>query len=368
MKTYPLKSLIIEEAIQLQFKLVDSVTKEFKGSEILTRGDLGVVPGLNQPQTTYKVEKVLANFFEAEAAMLVRGAGTMAIRLALHAVMKPTNTLLVHKAPIYPTTKTSIEMMSLKTVEADFNNLDEVRKILKEHQIDAALVQFTRQKPEDAYDIGEVIQCMKQINPSLPIITDDNYAVAKVPKIGSELGASLACFSTFKLLGPEGVGCIIGDKNYIEKLRKENYSGGLQVQGFEAIDVVRGLIYAPVSLAISATVSEDVCARLNQGELAGVKEAYIANAQSKVIIVELKEPIASDVLTEAEKLGGLPNPVGAESKYEFSPLFYRLSGTFRAANPEASKNMIRINPNRSGSGTVLRILDTAIKRVKNLDI
>ncbi|EJD6490800.1 hypothetical protein M0L06_RS11770 [Citrobacter koseri] len=62
------------------------------------------------------------------------------------------------------------------------------------------------------------------------------------------------------------------------------------------------------------------------------------------------------VLEEAQKRGALPYPVGAESKYEIPPLFYRLSGTFRAARPGLARYAIRINPNRSGEETVLRIL------------
>ncbi|MDO7204817.1 aminotransferase class V-fold PLP-dependent enzyme [Paraclostridium bifermentans] len=68
------------------------------------------------------------------------------------------------------------------------------------------------------------------------MITDDNYAVMKVEYIGVEVGADLSCFSLFKLLGPEGIGCIVGKSTYIDKLIKTNYSGGLQVQGHEAID------------------------------------------------------------------------------------------------------------------------------------
>lgn len=364
METYPLTSLTIEEATQKQFALVDAITKEFKGSEILTRGDLGVVPGLNQPKTTHQVEKVLANFFHAEAAMLVRGAGTMAIRLAMHAVLKAGDTMLVHDAPVYPTTQTSIEMMNLNIIKADFNDLEAVKQVAAASNIQGALVQFTRQKPDDSYDIGEVIAAIQTVKPELSIITDDNYAVLKVPQIGSELGATMACFSTFKLLGPEGVGCIVGSKEAIDKLRKENYSGGLQVQGFEAIAVLQGLIYAPVALAISAQVSEKVCKRLNDGEIPGVKQAFIANAQSKVLLIELDQANANDVLIEAEKLGAAPNPIGAESKYEFVPMFYRLSGTFRAANPKASESMIRVNPMRSGEETVLRILKEAILKAK----
>lgn len=47
MKTYPLHSLSLEEAIELQFRVVDCMTKEFQGHESLSRGDLGVVMGLN---------------------------------------------------------------------------------------------------------------------------------------------------------------------------------------------------------------------------------------------------------------------------------------------------------------------------------
>jgi len=360
MKTYPLMSLSVEEAKKKQFSLIDEITKVFRGSEILTRGDLGVIQGLNQPKTTNKVEKVLGNYFDAEAAMLVRGAGTMAIRMALHATMKIGDTLLVHDAPIYPTTKVSIDTMGLKVIETNFNDIENLKRTLKDQAIDGVLIQITRQKPDDSYDANEVIDCIQEYSSSIPIITDDNYAVLKTPKIGSQMGATLACFSTFKLLGPEGIGCIIGNQEAIEKLKAENYSGGLQVQGHEAIDVLRGMIYAPVSLALSAGVLEEVKESLNAGEVQGVKQAYIANAQSKVILVELDNPIASAVLEEAEKLGAAPNPVGAESQYEFVPMFYRLSGTFRAADPDAEKSMIRINPMRSGSDTVKRILREAI--------
>ncbi len=360
MKTYPLTSFNIEEATKKQFSLIDEITKIFRGSEILTRGDLGVIPGLNQPRTTNKVEKVLGNYFNAEAAMLVRGAGTMAIRMALHATMNIGDTLLVHDAPVYPTTKVSIDTMGLKTIATDFNDLEKLQDTLKNQAIDGVLIQITRQKPDDSYDAKEVIQCIKNYLPNTPIVTDDNYAVLKTPEIGSQMGATLACFSTFKLLGPEGIGCIVGNKKAIEKLKTENYSGGLQVQGHEAIDVLRGMIYAPVALALSARVLEEVRNSLNAGEVTGVKQAYIANAQSKVILVELDEPIASAVLEEAEKMGAAPNPVGAESQYEFVPMFYRLSGTFRAANPDAERTMIRINPMRAGSETIIRILHESI--------
>ena len=70
------------------------------------------------------------------------------------------------------------------------------------------------------------------------------------------------------------------------------------------------------------------------------------------------------MLVEAQKLGAAPNPIGAESKYEMVPMFYRVSGTFRASDPTIENRMIRINPMRSGSETILRILKESIARVK----
>lgn len=57
MKAYPLTSLTVTEAQQLQFKLVDAITRIVPGDELLTRGDLGVVKGLNQPKTTYQIRE-----------------------------------------------------------------------------------------------------------------------------------------------------------------------------------------------------------------------------------------------------------------------------------------------------------------------
>ena len=364
MVTYPLQSISVEEAMQLQFKVIDCITREFPGHEILTRGDLGVVPGLNKPVTTMKAEKVIARIFDAEAAMLVRGAGTDAIADALYSVIKAGETLLVHTSPIYSTTKLTIDRQGLKTVAADFNDLADIKRVLGEHpEIKAALVQYTRQSMTDSYDMEEVIRTIKETR-NIPIVTDDNYAVMKTPKNGSQCGADLACFSTFKLHGPEGIGCIVGKKEYIDYLVKLNYSGGSQTQGHEALEVLRGMVYAPVALAIQAQVNDRLVQRLLGGELPGIKDAFLANAQSKVLLVEFEEPIAEQVLEEAEKLGAAPNPIGAESRYELVPMFYRVSGTFRATDPTITKRMIRINPMRSGDDTVIRILKEAMEKVR----
>ena len=281
------------------------------------------------------------------------------------AMVKPGDCILVHKSAIYPTTKVTFDSLGLKPVCADFNDPDSIRTVLKENSdIHTALVQYTRQALEDSYDMGQVLAEIRSLRPEIRILTDDNYAVMKVSRIGVELGADLSAFSCFKLLGPEGVGVVAGRKELIERIEEMNYSGGSKVQGWQAMEVLRGLVYAPVALAIQAEVNEELVARLKNNSIPEVKDAFLANSQSKVLLVEFKEDIAKQVLAEAEKLGGLPNPVGAESKYETVPMFYRVSGTFRKADPTLENRMIRINPNRAGADTIIRILKESIERVK----
>lgn len=364
MLTYPLKSISMSEAMNLQFKIVDSITKEFGGKEFLTRGDLGVTQEWNKPVTTKKAENVIASIFDAEACLLVRGAGSGAIRFGLHAILKAGDKVLVHKAPVYTTTAISLEMLGIGAVEADYNDLSEIEGTLRENtDIRGAVIQYTRQKLEDRYDVRAVVEAIKRTR-DIPVLTDDNYAVMKVREIGIQCGADLSCFSAFKILGPEGIGVIVGSKRYIDKLEKESYSGGMQTQGHEALDVLRGLVYAPVALAVQSQVNEECLRRLHAGEIKGVKTAFLANAQSKVLLVEFEEEIAEKVLAEAERSGAAPYPVGAESKYEITPMFYRISGTVRKTDPTLEHRMIRINAMRAGADTVLRILKEAVERVR----
>ncbi|MBL0701523.1 MAG: aminotransferase class V-fold PLP-dependent enzyme [Spiroplasma sp.] len=361
MNVFPLKSITLDKAKKKQFQLVDETTKVFNGEDILNLGDLGVKQPNNTPKMTLEIEKIFANFFGAEMAMLVRGSGTGAIRNALVGMVKSGDKILIHDAPIYPTTKTTLESFGAILVKADFNKLNQVKEVIaKNPNIKVCLLQITRQKLEDNYDYKKVI---KVINKNIPVITDDNYAVMKVDKIGVEVGACISTFSTFKTLGPEGIGMIVGEKKIITKIRKANYSGGSQVQGYEAQAVLRGLIYAPVSFAIQSEENEKIFKKLNNNFNQHIKSAQLVNAQSKVLIVKFKKPIAKEVLKQAVKLGAAPHPVGAESKYEFVPMFYKVSGTFLKYDASAIDYMIRINPMRSGEKTILRILEKSIENV-----
>lgn len=367
MKTYPLKSISLEDAIKKQYRLIDCITKEFKGNETLISGDYGINPLRNQPLTTGKVENVLADFFEVEDSIFVRGSGTGAIREALASVTKSGSKILVHTSEMYSTTVTTFELMGYVKVEANFNDLEDIKKVLEENSdIRVCLIQYTRQELHDNYGIEEVISYIKNINNDIKIITDDNYAVMKVEKTGAELGADLSCFSMFKLLGPEGIGLVIGKKDLIDKIRKYHYSGGSQVQGPEAMEALRALILAPVQLALQSKQIDEIYDRLSRKEIDDIEDVVIANAQSKVILVKFDQAIAKQVLDCAGEFGAIPYPVGSESKYEIVPMFYRLSGTMRKSDKEYEEYWIRINPMKASADTVINILKNSIEKVKNV--
>lgn len=247
--------------------------------------------------------------------------------------------------------------MGIILVRADFNDLKTIKQFIEEHRPDAALVQHTRQQPQDRYVLAEVLAEIARCG--VPTLTDDNYAVMKVDGIGCECGATLSTFSCFKLFGPEGVGAVVGKAEAIAKIRATFYSGGSQIQGAGA-GSASWLVFAPVMHAVQAGVSERLLTILNSGVLPEVKKAVIANAQSKVLIVEFHQPIAARVLKAAQERGALPYPVGLSRSMRSLRCSIAFRGRFAKRNPSLGDYAIRINPNRSGEETVLRILRESV--------
>ncbi|GGE55368.1 hypothetical protein GCM10011391_37970 [Pullulanibacillus camelliae] len=359
-----LGTMDLEQAKDKQFQLTTAIAKEFSGRAFFNQGDLGVVPGKGRPVQTEKVERVLSHFFKTENCALVRGAGTAAIRVTLSALLAPGESLFMHTSPIYKTTQETIRMMGLVPIRANYNDSEALREALVRHsECKVFYVQHSRQTLEDVYDLGSLIQLVKSIRPELPIVVDDNYTALKVPQTGVELGATYSCFSGFKLLGPPGIGIVVGDRSVIRTIHERNYSGGGQVQGYEAMELLRALVSAPVMIAVQNEQIDRLHERLNQGVIPEVKKAYITNSQSKNVIVELKTPIAQKVIEASEKYGAAVYPVGAESRFEVLPMIYRVSGSFLDANPALLKTGLRINPMRSGAELVIDILTKAIAEI-----
>ncbi|MFE1936856.1 aminotransferase class I/II-fold pyridoxal phosphate-dependent enzyme [Streptomyces sp. NPDC059474] len=357
-ETFPLATVALPEALARQFRLLECTAAHFEGRQLFST-DAGVVPDLGRPRTTARVEAVLADFFGAQAAALVQGAGTGAIRAALATALEPGDPLLIHRAPVYRTTATTLRGLGVGTVEVDFNDPAALDQALASGRFRWAYLQHTRQRLTDSYDPAAVLATCRAAG--VRTIVDDNYAAFRVPACGVELGASASCFSLFKLHGPEGVGVVVGDADLVELIHRDNYSGGGQVQGHQALDALRALTHVPVLWSVQSQVSTEIAERLAAGEVDGVAEVRIANAQDRCVLVRLDRPTARAVPAAAARHGAAPYPIGSNSRYEIAPLFYRLSSSSLADAPHLADWTVRINPMRSGPDLVLDILRRTLR-------
>jgi hypothetical protein len=143
------------------------------------------------------------------------------------------------------------------------------------------------------------------------------------------------------------------------------YSGGTRVQGFQAQEALMGLAQAFVLNAITINTAEEVVRRLQEKAVPSVMEAYVANMQSPVILARFERPIGPQVCQAANPYGAAPFPVGAMSRYELIPMFYRVSGSVVASlGTEEAPHWLRINPMRAGAETVLTILRQSLSEGK----
>ncbi len=357
-QTFPLPTVPLEDAVGRQSRLMECTARHFEGQQLF-EADAGVVPGLGRPRTTARVEAVLADYFGAEAAALVQGAGTGAIRAALGAALDAGEELLIHSAPVYRTTASTLRGLGVRTVEADFNDRDGLEQALATGRFRYAYVQHTRQRLGDSYDPGEVLSVCRAAG--VRAVVDDNYAAFRVPACGVELGAEASCFSLFKLHGPEGVGVVVGSSELVGGVRAENYSGGGQVQGHQALDALRALTHVPVMWALQSRAGAEIAERLAAGEVPGVVEARLANVQDRCVLARLDRPLARELPAVAARYGAAPYPVGSNSRYEIAPLVYRMSSSTLDDAPALADWTVRINPMRAGAGLVVDILRRAIE-------
>ncbi|AXK33216.1 aminotransferase class V-fold PLP-dependent enzyme [Streptomyces armeniacus] len=357
-RTHPLATVPLEDAVARQHRLLECVARHFEGEQLFA-ADAGVVPGHGRPRTTARAEAVLADFFGAEDAALVQGAGTGAIRAALGAALRPGEPLLIHRAPVYRTTAVTLRGLGVQPAEVDFNDRTELADALGSGSFRYAYVQHSRQRLADAYDPGEVLAACRAAG--VRTVVDDNYAVLRVPASGVELGADASCFSLFKLHGPEGVGAVVGTGELVGRVRADNYSGGGQVQGHQALDALRALTHVPVMWSLQSREGAEAAERLAAGEVPGVAEVRLANVQDRCLLVRLHRPVARELPAAAARYGAAPYPVGANSRYEVAPLFYRLSSSSLDDSPALADWTVRINPMRAGAGLVLDILRRALR-------
>ena len=361
------------DAIAYQFGLVDAIQRVMGSDEVFVE-DYGQVRSLatvgfgggGRPRATARAEEVLARFFEAEDAVFVHGAGTGAIRAMLNAALKPGARVLLHKANPYKTTLSTMEHMGLDLRSVDFNSPESLREGLKTEKPEAVYVQRVPQGLGDVQDLRTIISVTREeFGEHVPVLVDDNYAAMRCPQLGVQMGADASALSLFKLLAAINIGCVLGPGEIVSRIRRDLSSAGCQVEGRDAMDALRSLVYAPVALAIQNQVVEEAAARINEliagGELPYLHRAIPTQPGNRSIVLIFDRPIAEDFLKSAWSNGSPSQSVGEEARYEVLPLFTYLASTFLKATPELRQYAIRINPLRGGSDTILRVLSAALK-------
>ncbi|MEE6273310.1 aminotransferase class I/II-fold pyridoxal phosphate-dependent enzyme [Georgenia wangjunii] len=354
--TTPLPALDTAGAFALQQRLVAATCASLPG-EALFRADVGVVPGLGRPETTARVERVLAEALGAEDACLVQGAGTGAIRAALSAGpwREGERRLLLHDAPDYSTTATTFRDALVEPVRVDMDDADAIAAALADPASPRwVYVQHTRQRLSDAFNPMDVVALAREHGRR--VVVDENYAVVRTPGIGVEHGAAASAFSLFKLHGPEGVGVVLGDADVVAAAHAANYSGGGQVQGHQAIAALQALVSAPLNWARQSEEVYRLAEALRAGAVPGIADAAVANVQDLCVVALLETPTADDVRRRAAENGAAPYPVGSNSRYEIAPMVYRMSSSTLEAQPELRDWTLRINPMRASADLVVDIL------------
>lgn len=363
----------LDAAMAAQFRLVD-IAQQLMGSDVVFTEDYGQVRELatvgfgggGRPRATARVEEVLARYFETADAVLVHGAGSGAIRAMLNASATPGSRILLHDAHPYKTTLPAMRHMGLDIAYADFDDAGALERSLRERPPATVYLQHVPQQLGDRYDLGETIALIRAVaDPAARILVDDNYAGMRVERIGVQLGADASALSLFKLLSPDPIGVVLAGADATAQIRRDLSSAGCQVQGPQAMAALRALVLAPVALAVQDAAIHAAVAQINErvadGGLPRVARAYSAQPGVRCVVVVFDRPIAEEFLQSAWRNGSPSQSVGEEAQFEFLPLFTYLTSTFLRATPGLERWAIRVNPLRGGPGTILRVLEAALR-------
>jgi hypothetical protein len=362
--------MTVQQAAAEQYRIVDAIQRVLGSDEIFAE-DYGQERSLasgafgsgGRPVATAKVEQALAGYFGTEDVVLVPGAGTGSIR-AMLGVVPPRGRVLLHEGLPYKTTAAALARMALETVAVDFNDLDAVKAALR-GDVDALYVQHVPHRLGDRYELGPLISAARdERGDDLVILVDDNYAAMRTPSIGVHLGADASALSLFKVLASANVGCVAGTAEVTSRVRQDFGSAGSQVQGPEAMDALRSMVYAPVALALQNEVVIEASAEINRlvgaGRLPSVRCAVPSQVAMRAIALVFDEPIAQEFLRSAWRNGSPSRSVGEEARYDVLPLFTYLAGTFLKSAPGIENYVVRINPLRGGTETIVRVLEAAL--------
>lgn len=219
------------------------------------------------------IEKLYANLFEAEAA-LVRVqfvSGTHTLATALKGLLEYGDEMLAVSGRPYDTLATVIGLegdneMSLlkrgiKYAQVDLDEEDnfkceEIKDYLKNHKVKLVHIQRSRgyavRKALLIADIENVIKEIRSVDKDVIIFVDNCYGEFTETKEPTAVGADICCGSLIKNAGGglcEMGGYVVGKEALIERVVQELYCPGLDRENGATLgqnqNIIQGLFMAP---------------------------------------------------------------------------------------------------------------------------
>lgn len=219
------------------------------------------------------IEKLYANLFEAEAA-LVRVqfvSGTHTLATALKGLLEYGDEMLAVSGRPYDTLATVIGLegdneMSLlkrgiKYAQVDLDKEDnfkceEIKDYLKNHKVKLVHIQRSRgyavRKALLIADIENVIKEIRSVDKDVIIFVDNCYGEFTETKEPTAVGADICCGSLIKNAGGglcEMGGYVVGKEALIERVVQELYCPGLDRENGATLgqnqNIIQGLFMAP---------------------------------------------------------------------------------------------------------------------------
>ena len=219
------------------------------------------------------IEKLYANLFEAEAA-LVRVqfvSGTHTLATALKGLLEYGDEMLAVSGRPYDTLATVIGLegdneMSLlkrgiKYAQVDLDEQDnfkceEIKEYLRNHKVKLVHIQRSRgyavRKALLIADIENVIKEIRSVDKDVIIFVDNCYGEFTETKEPTAVGADICCGSLIKNAGGglcEMGGYVVGKEALIERVVQELYCPGLERDNGATLgqnqNIIQGLFMAP---------------------------------------------------------------------------------------------------------------------------
>lgn len=204
----------------------------------------------NNP-TTDALQEVLTKL-ENGAGSLACGSGMMALHMAIHAALVDRRRSIVAAKALYGATihllVKILEPSGISVRFADFNNLEEVEKVVAEEKPGCLLAETISNPLLRVIEVDKLASIAKAANAAF--IVDNTFATPLISR-PLELGAAMVVHSLTKYLSGHGDmmgGAVISDAEHIETLHATARAIGPNLGPFESFLALRGVKTFPLRM------------------------------------------------------------------------------------------------------------------------